>query len=224
MKQLRLHNTLTGKVEPFAPERPPEVRMYVCGLTVYGRGHIGNYRTFVATDLLRRTLKYKGFRVKEVMNITDVDDRIITLAAQAGKDLRDFTAAHIKTYEDDLATLRLERPEVVPRALARRRHPRRPAGWRPALAARPGATRSPAAPKRDSPLLRHPRSPAGCSFPAGSARSRPSAWSRGAGPRPAWHSWPGKARPRSPASRPRMRPRPGARPGTGGDAMRPTGS
>jgi cysteinyl-tRNA synthetase len=113
---LNLHNTLTGRVEPFAPERPPEVRMYVCGLTVYGRGHIGNYRSLVATDLLRRTLKYKGWRVTEVMNITDVDDRIIALAAEAGSDLRSFTAAHIRSFEEDLATVRMERPEVVPRA------------------------------------------------------------------------------------------------------------
>jgi cysteinyl-tRNA synthetase len=113
---LNLHNTLTGRVEPFAPERPPEVRMYVCGLTVYGRGHIGNYRSLVATDLLRRTLKYKGWRVKEVMNITDVDDRIIALAAEAGSDLRSFTAAHIRSFEEDMATVRMERPEVVPRA------------------------------------------------------------------------------------------------------------
>jgi cysteinyl-tRNA synthetase len=113
---LNLYNTLTGRVEPFAPERPPEVRMYVCGLTVYGRGHIGNYRSLVATDLLRRTLKYKGWRVKEVMNITDVDDRIIALAAQAGSDLRSFTAAHIRSFEEDLATVRMERPEAVPRA------------------------------------------------------------------------------------------------------------
>ena len=113
---LNLYNTLTGRVEPFAPERPPEVRMYVCGLTVYGRGHIGNYRSLVATDLLRRTLKYKGWRVTEVMNITDVDDRIITLAAQAGSDLRSFTAEHIRSFEEDLATMRMERPEVVPRA------------------------------------------------------------------------------------------------------------
>ena len=113
---LNLHNTLTGRVEPFAPERPPEVRMYVCGLTVYGRGHIGNYRSLVATDLLRRTLKYKGWRVTEVMNITDVDDRIIALATQAGSDLRSFTAAHIRSFEEDLATVRMERPEVVPRA------------------------------------------------------------------------------------------------------------
>ena len=113
---LNLHNTLTGKIEPFVPERPPEVRMYVCGLTVYGRGHIGNYRTFVATDLIRRTLKYKGFQVKEVMNITDVDDRIITLAAQAGADLETFTAAHIKSFHEDRASLRMETPEIIPRA------------------------------------------------------------------------------------------------------------
>ena len=113
---LRLHNTLTGRVEPFAPERPPEVRMYVCGLTVYGRGHIGNYRSLVATDLLRRVLRYKGYRVIEVMNITDVDDRIINLAGAAGQDLRTFTAAHIRSFEEDMATMRMERPEHVPRA------------------------------------------------------------------------------------------------------------
>ncbi len=113
---LNLHNTLTGAVEPFAPEHPPEVRMYVCGLTVYGRGHIGNYRSMVATDLLRRTLEYKGWQVREVMNITDVDDRIIALAAQAGSDLQTFTAAHIRSFEEDLASMRMERPEIVPRA------------------------------------------------------------------------------------------------------------
>jgi cysteinyl-tRNA synthetase len=113
---LRLHNTLTGRVEPFAPLRPPEVRMYVCGLTVYGRGHIGNYRSLVATDLLRRVLRYKGYRVTEVMNITDVDDRIIHLAGEAGQDLGTFTAAHIRSFEEDLATVRMERPEQVPRA------------------------------------------------------------------------------------------------------------
>jgi cysteinyl-tRNA synthetase len=113
---LSLHNTLTGRVEPFAPRQPPEVRMYVCGLTVYGRGHIGNYRTLVATDLLRRVLRYKGYRVTEVMNITDVDDRIINLAQQAGQDLRTFTADHIRSFDVDLATVRMERPEHIPRA------------------------------------------------------------------------------------------------------------
>jgi len=113
---LRLHNTLTGRVEPFTPQRPGEAGMYVCGLTVYGRGHIGNYRSLVAADLLRRVLRYKGYRVTEVMNITDVDDRIIKLAAEAGRDLRSFTADHIRSFEDDLATVRMERPEHVPRA------------------------------------------------------------------------------------------------------------
>jgi cysteinyl-tRNA synthetase len=116
MTNLRLHNTLTGRVEPLVPLAPPEVRMYVCGLTVYSRGHVGNYRTLVATDLLRRTLRYKGYRVVEVMNITDVDDRIIRLATDAGVDLRTFTDAHIRSFEEDMATLRLEQPEFVPRA------------------------------------------------------------------------------------------------------------
>jgi cysteinyl-tRNA synthetase len=113
---LSLHNTLTGRAEPFEPQSPPEVRMYVCGPTVYGRAHIGNFRSFLATDLLRRTLRYKGWRVKEVMNLTDVDDRIIQLAAEAGSDLETFTAGHIRSFEEDMATLGMERPEVVPRA------------------------------------------------------------------------------------------------------------
>ena len=102
---LSLYNTLTGRVEPFAPEDPPTVRIYVCGLTVYGRGHIGNYRTFVATDLLRRTLNYKGWEVRDVMNITDVDDRIIRLAAEAGATFGPFTAPHIPSFDEDMAAL-----------------------------------------------------------------------------------------------------------------------
>jgi cysteinyl-tRNA synthetase len=112
----RLHNTLTGRVEPFAPAEGGEVRMYVCGPTVYGRGHIGNFRTFVATDLLRRTLRYNGWRVREVMNLTDVDDRIITLASEAGQDLATFTEPHVRTFAEDRAALRMEEPEVLPRA------------------------------------------------------------------------------------------------------------
>ena len=113
---MRLYNTLTRRVEPFAPEKPPEVRMYVCGLTVYNRGHIGNYRTFVATDLLRRALRLLGYRVTEVMNITDVDDRIIELASAAGQDLKTFTAAHIQSFAEDRAAVAIENPEVVPLA------------------------------------------------------------------------------------------------------------
>ena len=113
---LRLHNTLTGRIEDFAPETPPEVRMYVCGLTVYSRGHIGNFRTLVIADLLRRTLRYKGYRVREVMNITDVDDRIIRMAAETGQDLAAFSAEHVRSFEEDRAALGMERPEEVPRA------------------------------------------------------------------------------------------------------------
>lgn len=114
--KLNLYNTLTGRIEPFEPERPPEVRMYVCGPTVYNRAHIGNFRTFVATDILRRTLKYLGYQVLEVMNLTDVEDRIIKFAEAAGTDLRGFTAPHIRGFEEDMATLRLEKPEHFPRA------------------------------------------------------------------------------------------------------------
>jgi cysteinyl-tRNA synthetase len=113
---LRLFDTLRQAVVPFEPERPPEVRMYVCGLTVYDRGHIGNFRSFVATDLLRRTLRYKGYRVVEVMNITDVDDRIIAKAAEAGSDLATFSAQYIRAFQEDMARLRMETPEHVPRA------------------------------------------------------------------------------------------------------------
>jgi cysteinyl-tRNA synthetase len=116
MSDLRLFNTLTGRVETFAPLNPPEVGMYVCGLTVYNRGHIGNYRSLVASDLLRRTLRYKGYRVKEVINVTDVDDRIIQQAQAAGKTLTDFTAEYIRAFEEDMAALGMERPEVMPRA------------------------------------------------------------------------------------------------------------
>ena len=114
--KLNLYNTLSSSIQPFEPERPPQVRMYVCGPTVYNRAHIGNFRTFVATDVLRRTLKYFGYQVIEVMNLTDVEDRIIRFAQEAGTDLAGFTAEHIRGFEEDMATLRLEMPEYCPRA------------------------------------------------------------------------------------------------------------
>jgi cysteinyl-tRNA synthetase len=113
---MRLFNTLSGQVDPLVPLRPGEVGMYVCGVTVYNRGHIGNFRTFVATDLLRRALRYAGYRVTEVRNITDVDDKIIQQAQAAGKTLRDFTAEHIRAFEEDAQRLGMERPEHNPRA------------------------------------------------------------------------------------------------------------
>jgi cysteinyl-tRNA synthetase len=116
MTELRLFNTLTGRVETFAPLNPPNVGMYVCGLTVYNRGHIGNYRSLVASDLLRRTLRYKGYRVTEVINVTDVDDRIIQQAQAAGKTLSDFTAEYIRAFDEDMRRLGMERPEVMPKA------------------------------------------------------------------------------------------------------------
>jgi cysteinyl-tRNA synthetase len=113
---LRLYNTLTGSLEPLVPARPPEFRMYLCGLTVYSRGHVGNYRTFVMVDLLRRTLRYNGTRVRDVMNITDVDDRIIRSAQDAGQDLETFTAAHIASFHEDMAAMRIAMPEHLPKA------------------------------------------------------------------------------------------------------------
>jgi cysteinyl-tRNA synthetase len=86
---MRLYNTLTRREEEFAPRLENTVRMYTCGLTVYARGHIGNFRTFVCLDVLRRTMKYLlGHDVKQVMNFTDVDDRTIDGAHKAGMDLR----------------------------------------------------------------------------------------------------------------------------------------
>jgi cysteinyl-tRNA synthetase len=115
-RPLRLYDTLRGSLEPLEPLAPPEVRFYACGPTVYNRAHVGNFRTFVATDVLRRTLRHLGYRVREVMNITDVDDRIIQLASAAGQDLESFTARHIAAFEADMATLRIERPDEMPRA------------------------------------------------------------------------------------------------------------
>ncbi len=114
--ELRLFNTLTAKVETLTPLTPPAVTFYACGPTVYNRAHVGNFRSFVATDVLRRTLKHLGYRVRQVMNLTDVDDRIIQKAQEAGKDLDAFTVPYIRAFEEDMATLRLERPEHMPRA------------------------------------------------------------------------------------------------------------
>jgi cysteinyl-tRNA synthetase len=114
---MRLYNTLTRSEEPFAPIAGNTVRMYTCGLTVYARGHIGNFRTFVCLDVLRRTLKYLlGYDVKQVMNFTDVDDRTIVGAQKAGMDLRSYTDQFIAAYLDDARALGLEEVEEMPRA------------------------------------------------------------------------------------------------------------
>jgi cysteinyl-tRNA synthetase len=114
---LRLYNTLSRSEEPFAPLRDNTVRMYVCGLTVYARGHIGNFRTFVCVDVLRRALKYVGGHgVLEAVNYTDVDDKTIAGAQAASCSLRSYTDQWIQAFRDDAAQLGLESPEASPRA------------------------------------------------------------------------------------------------------------
>jgi cysteinyl-tRNA synthetase len=113
---MRLYNTLTRQEEPFAPGDGQKVRMYACGLTVYARGHVGNFRTFVAVDLLRRTLKYLGWQVHEVMNFTDVDDRTILESQKANVPLREYTDRFIAAFREDAASLGLEPVEENPRA------------------------------------------------------------------------------------------------------------
>ncbi len=116
MSELRLTNTLGGKLEAFEPLEDDHVRMYTCGLTVYNRGHIGNFRTFVSQDVLRRYLKYKGYRVTQVTNFTDVDDKTIDGARAAGMGLREYTQKFIDYFFEDCATLNIERAEHYPRA------------------------------------------------------------------------------------------------------------
>jgi cysteinyl-tRNA synthetase len=111
MAQIQLHNTLAGKIENFVPQKAGEVRMYTCGPTVYDYAHIGNYRTFVFQDILRRFLKLRGFKLNHVMNLTDVDDRIIANAAAAGKSIRDYTEKFVQAFFDDCKTLSIEAPE-----------------------------------------------------------------------------------------------------------------
>ncbi len=114
---MRLFNTLSRQEEEFAPSRDGTVRMYTCGLTVYNRGHIGNFRTFVAVDVLRRTLEHVcGYRVRQVLNFTDVDDRTIAGAQAAGLSLREYTEQYIGAFREDAATLGLEPAEESPRA------------------------------------------------------------------------------------------------------------
>ena len=114
---MRLYNTLTRTEEPFAPSQGRTVRMYTCGLTVYARGHVGNFRTFVCLDVLRRTLRHLlGYDVKQVMNFTDVDDRTILGAQKAGMELRPYTDQFIAAFLEDARVMGLESVEEMPRA------------------------------------------------------------------------------------------------------------
>ncbi len=110
---LRLYNTMSSQVEEFHPLSDNEVRMYACGPTVYDYGHIGNFRTFVAVDILRRFLRQSGYRVRHVMNITDVDDKIIRNAARDGVSVQQYTAKYEKAFLEDAALIGIEQPTLV---------------------------------------------------------------------------------------------------------------
>src|SRR5213593_1422940 len=113
---LRLHNTLAGNKEEFHPIEEGLVRFYTCGPTVYDYAHIGNFRTFVFQDMLRRYLRYRGYRVRHVMNITDVDDRTIANARAEGVSLREYTARYTEAFLEDSRRLGIESPDVMPLA------------------------------------------------------------------------------------------------------------
>ncbi len=113
---LRLYNTLTGQLDPLVPSDGKALRMYACGPTVYDYGHIGNFRTFLAVDVLRRFLLLTGVPVRHVMNITDVDDRIINNAAAAGISIREYSAPFEQAFLEDLDSLRVQHPEQLARA------------------------------------------------------------------------------------------------------------
>ena len=116
MNQILLHNTLTNALEPLVPVHPGEVRIYTCGPTVYASAHIGNFRTFMFQDVLRRFLRSQGYRVLQVMNVTDVDDRIIQSAAAAGIGIREYTDKYIQAFLEDIDALHIEMPEELVRA------------------------------------------------------------------------------------------------------------
>src|SRR5580700_11321187 len=116
MNPIRLHNTLTNRLELLEPIHPGEVRIYTCGPTVYAFAHIGNFRTFIFQDVLRRFLLSRGYRVMQVMNVTDVDDRIIQNATAAGMSIREYTEKYIQAFLQDTEALDIQSPEELVRA------------------------------------------------------------------------------------------------------------
>src|ERR1700755_1437551 len=113
---IRLFNTLSNSIEELKPADGKTLGIYACGPTVYDYGHIGNFRTFLHVDILRRTLELLGTQVRHVMNITDVDDKIIRNAAAAGVPIGEYTPRFEKAFFEDLDALSVEHPEVVARA------------------------------------------------------------------------------------------------------------
>ena len=113
---LRLYNSMGRKVEDFHPMREGEVRMYTCGPTVWNYAHIGNFRTFIFEDVLRRYLRYKGYSVIQVKNLTDVEDRIIRGIKETGKSLKELTDFYSAAFMHDLEALNFQKAEFYPRA------------------------------------------------------------------------------------------------------------
>jgi len=115
-QDFRLYNTLTRKVESFSPDDGETVRMYTCGPTVYRPAHLGNFRTFLFEDLLRRAIALRGWKVNQVMNLTDVDDKIIKAASEQGRSIAEITAPITKIFHADRAFLRIQDAELYPKA------------------------------------------------------------------------------------------------------------
>src|SRR3954465_1799758 len=116
MPELRLYNPLTRRLEPFAPAEGDTVRIYSCGPTVYNPAHLGNFRTFLFVDLMRRVLRLRGWQVRQVMNLTDVDDKIIRRAQEQGKTIRQVTEPVTDIFHEDRKYLRIESAEAYPKA------------------------------------------------------------------------------------------------------------
>src|SRR3954466_16417231 len=114
--EFRLFNTMTRSIEPFAPADGQTVRIYSCGPTVYNPAHLGNFRTFLFVDLMRRALRLRGWKVRQVMNLTDVDDKIIKRAPEQRKTIRQVPEPVTEIFQKDREYLRIERAEAYPKA------------------------------------------------------------------------------------------------------------
>ena len=112
-----VYNTLRNRKEEFVPINPPNVTMYVCGPTIYDYFHIGNGRTFVMSDIIRRYLIYKGYNVKFVMNLTDVDDKIIRKAVQEGVSTKELTLRYEKAFMDDIKIFKMKPADYIQKQL-----------------------------------------------------------------------------------------------------------
>ncbi len=113
---LKLYNTLTKQVEEFVPLNPPNVGMYICGPTVYDYFHIGNARTFIMADIIRRYLEYKGYNVKFVMNLTDIDDKIIKKSIEEKIPASEVAKKYSEAFFEDIKRLRIKPATIYPRA------------------------------------------------------------------------------------------------------------